>query len=74
MTRKGGLFHLILITMRKLNYFIFIACAMFCISTLGVCVNDENETLVSIDIQDICRVYTLQQVKMTLNGECEGSL
>lgn len=47
---------------------------MFCISTLGVCVNDENETLVSIDIQDICRVYTLQQVKMTLNGECEGSL
>lgn len=47
---------------------------MFCISTLGVCVNDENETLVSIDIQDICRVYTSQQVKMTLNGECEGSL
>ena len=60
--------------MRKLNYFIFIACAMFCISTLGVCVNDENETLVSFGIQDICRVYTSQQVKMTLNGECEGSL
>ena len=40
----------------------------------SVCVNDENETLVSIDIQDICRVYTSQQVKMTLNGECEGSL
>lgn len=55
--------------MRKLNYFIFIACAMCCISTLGACGNDENETPVSIDIQGICGVYTPQQVEMTLNGE-----
>lgn len=55
--------------MRKLNYFIFIACAMFCISILGACGNDGDETPVSIDIQDICGVYTPQQVKMTLNGE-----
>ena len=54
--------------MKKLNHFIFIACSIFCMGILDACSNDA-ETPTSIDIQDICGVYTPQQVKMTFNGE-----
>lgn len=54
--------------MKKLNHFIFIACSIFCMGILDACSNDA-ETPASIDIQDICGVYTPQQVKMTFNGE-----
>lgn len=55
--------------MKKLNYFISLFCSIVFMSILGACSNNEDRTSVPINIQDICKTYPQEQVKMTFNGD-----
>lgn len=56
--------------MKKLNSFILILlCSIACTSILGACSGDDEKPEPTIAIQEICGIYTPEQVKMNVNGD-----